>query len=279
MIRRPQSTGRVSVLSWSRLVRCMLSCVSLLTLLVSSFLAAAPSAKANGAPVTIILTYLTGVSNFGPETATGVAEVIGAEGEITISVTGLPKLVGESYEVWLINTRTKEAYNGGRFNTDDYQSAMYSQVVEGRIPDIHFSLLVLTVANDGVASSGPGERRSIGGYFPVPVADGQQPTELPYTGGETPDAPQLSLDGLVVLPQSVPKTPLSSSLISNGWSPYVLAATGLAILCAVFVAGIRWERRRVPSRARALSDRGFGSAPRKDPTECGGRGGRSRKGH
>ena len=226
------------------MMRSLMASICLLTALACALTVWRETAAANGAPATVILTYLPGVSNVGPETATGIAEVIGAEGEITVNVTGLPALNGESYEVWLINTKTKEGFNGGRFNADASQTATYRMLQRGGLPDKHFNLVVLAIAPDGTTSNGPGERRSIGGYYPVPVVDGQQPEELPYTGGEQAAAPRADLSGITVLGQAKQATPQS------GPAPYTLVGSGLMVLAAAVVVGLLWGRRRAPARVR-----------------------------
>ncbi|MBI4300300.1 MAG: hypothetical protein HY677_04120, partial [Chloroflexi bacterium] len=57
-------------------------------------------AFANGAPIRVVLSYLDGVSNTGPKSASGIAEVVMAEGQVNLNVAGLPRLNGESYTVW-----------------------------------------------------------------------------------------------------------------------------------------------------------------------------------
>ena len=71
--------------------------------LLALALAALP-AQANGNPLTITLSYLDSVSNWGPTGAAGVAEMVGKEGELRLVANGLPELENETYEVWILNT-------------------------------------------------------------------------------------------------------------------------------------------------------------------------------
>ena len=50
-----------------------------------ALLAPAGPAQANGTPIRITLRYMPGLSNFGPQNATGVAELITSEGEVRLT--------------------------------------------------------------------------------------------------------------------------------------------------------------------------------------------------
>ena len=63
----------------------------------------------NGTPVSIVLSYLSGLSNFGPTDATGVAELVLKEGDVRLTATGLTPLTGEEYRVWLVNTQDRKS--------------------------------------------------------------------------------------------------------------------------------------------------------------------------
>ena len=65
--------------------------------------------QANGTPIRIVLSYLNGVSSFGPRNATGVAELITSEGEVRLQAAGLQKLGDdEQYELWISSTTANE---------------------------------------------------------------------------------------------------------------------------------------------------------------------------
>ncbi|MCL4533661.1 MAG: hypothetical protein M1370_00665 [Bacteroidetes bacterium] len=141
--------------------------------------------SANGAPVKVILTYLSGVSNWGPTSATGVAEVIEKEGQVNVSVVGLPPLTEDTYAGWLINTTTNEMLNVGRFNADQSEVVKTSLVLSTEIPDKSWNLFLVTVEPRNSTPKAPDERKSIGGYFPDTVEANRQPAQLPKTGGES----------------------------------------------------------------------------------------------
>src|SRR5581483_11219720 len=84
--------------------------------LVGGLLLGTGVAQANGTPIKVVLSYLQGVSNFGPTGATGVADLVTKEGEVRVTTTGLPRLQGEEYHVWLVNNTTRERLSLGAFN-------------------------------------------------------------------------------------------------------------------------------------------------------------------
>lgn len=143
-------------------------------------------AMANGAPVNVILTYLDGISNWGPTDAAGVMELVKEEGEIRLTVANLPPLADEAYEVWLFNTRDNTALSGGRFNTNARGDATYHKVLANAIESKGYNLAFISVA-DGRASAGastsPSGRISIAGFLPQNLlAEGAWPSQLPGTG-------------------------------------------------------------------------------------------------
>jgi hypothetical protein len=157
-------------------------------LALSLTLAPAPASacQVGCTPINLILSYLPGVSNWGPEKATGVAELVLAEGEARGRVAGLPRLDGEVYGVWLIATSTDEAIPFGSFNTDDAQRGQFRLIVPDEIPNRPWNLLLITVQPGAEVGATQSDKRSIGGHFVDPAQRGQQPRELPNTGGDAP---------------------------------------------------------------------------------------------
>ena len=77
-------------------------------------------AWANGTPIRIVLSYLNGVSNFGPQNATGVAELITSEGEVRLTAAGLQKLAdNEEYVLWISSDETNERLRLGTVQVND----------------------------------------------------------------------------------------------------------------------------------------------------------------
>jgi hypothetical protein len=161
----------------------------LLALALATFVSVPSSARANGVPVTVNLTYID-LSNWGPEDATGSAELIFAEGIVRIEAEGLLHLSSEVYQGWLVNSEVGDAISVGRFNASPSGAVSY----QGTLPpiaDFGFDLLILTVESDPDEAPQPSERRSIGGYFSLvgqALPDGstegslQDPGQLPNTG-------------------------------------------------------------------------------------------------
>lgn len=162
--------------------------------LVTALLIAAPGlARANGVPVSVDLAYID-LSNWGPQDATGTAELIFAEGIVRIDADGLPLLQDSLYQAWLVNSEAGDAISAGRFNASAAGHVSY----EGTLPpiaDFGFDLLILTVETEPDDAPQPTEQRSIGGYFSllgVAGLDGQggeaqggnlqAPGALPNTG-------------------------------------------------------------------------------------------------
>jgi hypothetical protein len=151
--------------------------------LVLLSLASAGGALANGKPIQIVLSYVPDVSNTGPQNATGVAELVLAEGEVRVAATSLPRLdPPEHYEAWAMNTNTNEALALGSFNTAyTTGDARLDQVLPGAIPDKRWNLFLVTIEESPTPTI-PGEKRAIAGYFP-PEGTEPQPNLLPNTGG------------------------------------------------------------------------------------------------
>jgi len=153
----------------------------------------AGTARSNGVPTLVDLTYID-LSNSGPQDATGVAELIFAEGIVRIEATGLPMLSGELYQGWLVNSEAGDAISAGRFNASADETISFQGVLPP-IADFGFDLFILTHEPEPDDAPQPTERRSIGGYFTLigaPGADGSspesalnQPGELPATGDFT----------------------------------------------------------------------------------------------
>lgn len=174
----------------------MIRRLAVLPVLVAIVLGTLPvsEARANGVPVPVELSYID-LSNWGPQDASGEAELIFAEGIIRIAADGLPRLDGSLYQAWLVNSEAGDAISAGRFNAGSTGHVSF----EGTLPpiaDFGFDLLILTVEPDPDTVPQPTEERSIGGYFSlVGVAglDGaggdaagsaglQAPGSLPNTG-------------------------------------------------------------------------------------------------
>lgn len=182
-------------------------------------------ARANGVPVTVDLSYID-LSNWGPQDASGSAELIFAEGIVRIEADGLPVLEDSLYQAWLVNSEAGDAISAGRFNA----SAAGHVDFEGSLPpiaDFGFDLLILTVETEPDDAPQPTEQRSIGGYFSligVAGIDGQ--------GGEA------QAGGSLQAPGSLPNTGDPAFITDM----IRVAALAMAMALSVFV-GLRLSRR------------------------------------
>jgi len=151
-------------------------------------------ALANGVPTEVNLSYIS-LSNWGPEDATGSAELTFSEGIVRLQASGLPALVAERYQGWLVNSESGDAISFGRFNA----TALSTAAFEGQLPpiaDFGFDLIILTVEPDPDDAPQAAQQRSIGGYFSLVgerAVDGSNdtgtvgtaPGQLPNTGDPT----------------------------------------------------------------------------------------------
>ncbi len=155
-----------------------------ITCLLAIMALSATPLGANGVPVKIILTYLTGYSNWGPAGAAGVADISVREGDARITATGLPQLPEDTYEGWLVNTKTGDTFSVGKFNADGNGKIDYQASFE-QIPDLHYDFFIISVEPKNDPDAAADGRKSIAGFYPVPRAE-QGPAELPKTGDDTP---------------------------------------------------------------------------------------------
>ncbi len=157
-------------------------------------------ARANGVPTLVELSYLDGLSTWGPENATGELEISFAEGYARLRTSGLPELLGRAYQGWIVNSESYDAISIGRFNADARDEIEF----EGALPTIAefgFDLFIITVEPEPDDAPQPTGDRSIGGRFSLVGPDpndstsaaditagagvAQQPGQLPATGDFT----------------------------------------------------------------------------------------------
>ena len=162
--------------------------------------------RANGTPIQLRLTWLEGVSNFGPHNAIATGEMITSEAELRLTTAGLAKLPDtQEYAAWISAGGTDRMRLVG-FQVNDAGVAKVDTVVPGGIPEKAWDLIVLTVEQKGSTPATPGENRAIAGRFSMSNPSGAaRPQVLPNTGGNeanaTPPAQVLGLNtgGLVLL--------------------------------------------------------------------------------
>ncbi len=169
---------------------------------LASLLGARSPARANGVPTDVQLSYIK-LSNWGPQDATGTAQLMFSEGLVNLTAQGLTPLSNEQYQGWLVNSQTGDAITFGRFNAAADGSVTY----QGKLPPLSnfgFDLVILTVEPQPDDAPQPTAQRSIGGYFSLigqTSPDGssasdagagtsgsgslQSPGQLPNTGDPT----------------------------------------------------------------------------------------------
>ena len=152
-------------------------------------LALAPVARveANGVPTSVALKYID-LSNWGPQDATGKADLLLAEGVVKVTAEGLPALTTQRYQAWLVSSQSGDAISAGRFNADAAGKVDF----RGSLPPIAnfgFDLFIITVEPEPDDAPQPAVKRTIGGYFSLVgqrAADGSReggaPGQLPNTG-------------------------------------------------------------------------------------------------
>ena len=171
-----------------------LATLALVAALITASLLTAQSARANGVPLTVPLAYITGLSNWGPEEATGNVELSFAEGYARLDAQGMPRLDSERYQGWIVNSESNDAISIGSFDADASNVIAF----EGTLPaisDFGFDLFIITVEPNPDDAPQPTGDRSIGGRFTllgeIPNDGGSpgdvqaSPTELPNTGDPT----------------------------------------------------------------------------------------------
>lgn len=150
----------------------------------------APWARANGVPQLVKLTYLEGVSNWGPRDAEGVLEFSFAEAYARVDVKRLPPVDGYSYEGWMVAS-DGSAYLVGSIPV----GADGVGVLDTKLPNLtrfDYDLFVVAArqAHDPTGELPPA--RSIAGRFTVIAdrADGRFPGDVrPGTLPDTGEAP------------------------------------------------------------------------------------------
>ncbi len=229
--------------SWRRAFRAMVGSLAL-GLALAVGLPAAP-AGANGTPVRIVLSYLNGISNFGPQNATGVAELVMSEGEVRVTTTGLQRLQGEQYHAWLTTANNADRFWLGTFEANDQGVGRLDRVLQQAIPERDWSLMTLTVEQGASQPAQPSNRRAIAGRFPSTPSAGTRPGQLPNTGG-------------------TPVATGSAPSADGSWSG--LSTEGLVLLGILVVGAIAFGLGRASGRRGAVTTVGSDAPARPDVT-------------
>lgn len=154
----------------------------------------ASQARANGVPQLVKLTYLEGISNFGPEDAEGVLEFSFAEAYARVEVKNLPPTEGVSYEGWMI-APDGSGFWIGEIPVEPSGVGAYETRLIG-LARYDYNLFVIAARTADSPVDRVPETRSIAGRFAVigddpdggPGAD-IRPSVLPETGQASPGLP------------------------------------------------------------------------------------------
>ncbi len=190
--------------------------------------------RANGVPLRIALTYLSGLSNWGPQDATGSVEMSFAEGIVKLDAHGLPQLTGQQYQLWLVKSATNRAFSLGTFNAEANGAVSYSGKISG-IDGYDYDLVQITVEPAPDPDPAPAAQRSIGGFFtPIKQVDNG-------SGGISSDVQPASLPNTGDAPAGVSAAPATTHGLSRHALGIVLIGVGATVLITTL-------RRRRPAR-------------------------------
>ncbi len=160
-------------------------------------------AHANGVPQLVKLTYLDGISNWGPTTGEGVLEFSFAEAYAKVDVKNLVPQEGFTYDGWLSNP-DGDALFVGEIAVDSAGIGKF----EGSLADLEkydYNVFVVAArpAGTAVPAKIPGEK-SIAGRFTVLGDSGEastsadiRPATLPETG-EKAESPLQANSGRIL---------------------------------------------------------------------------------
>lgn len=179
------------------------------------------AARANGVPQLVKLTYLEGVSNFGPRNAEGVLEFSFAEAYLRVDVKNLTASDGYVYEGWFV------ASDGNGLRVGDMPvDASGIGVLEAKLTGLDrydYNLFVIASRPLSAAAGAMPSQKSIAGRFAV-LGDASKPG-----AGE-------------VRPDTLPDT--GEMPAGDGISRWTRSAAALLVVAGVGVAAAGFVRRR-----------------------------------
>lgn len=166
--------------------RYVLAALGLVALAMMANFGRADGARANGVPQLVKLTYLQGVSNWGPKDAEGVLEFSFAEAYARVDIKNVKPVEGYTYEGWLTGGEGQPLLVGAIT-----PSAAGVGALETKLQDLKrydYNLFVLTGRGPDSAAGAMPSEKSISGRFTViqdssaAKAGDVRPTTLPDTG-------------------------------------------------------------------------------------------------
>lgn len=177
--------------------------ITSLLLAIALWLWVSERLQAEAFPVRLILSYVPTVSTWGPSQATGVALITFSEGDVRADFVDLPVLDGGNrYALWLMRSKTKEAFLLGKFDAKELPVTHVDLLLPDPIPEDGWDMLLVTVEPEPDPDPGPDSRWVLVGALPgTPVELELMPPALPQTGEVRHDGatPPLVLANLMVL--------------------------------------------------------------------------------
>lgn len=152
----------------------------------------AASARANGVPQLVKLTYLDGISNYGPTDGEGVLEFSFAEAYARVEVKHLVPADGVTYEGWMV-APDGSALRIGEIAPNASGIGSYETKIQG-LDRYDYNLFVIAARTAATPADAVPSDISIAGRFTLISDDGSanpndiRPTVLPDTG-EKPAGP------------------------------------------------------------------------------------------
>ncbi len=215
----------------------LLVVVFVVGLTLAIVLAFALPAHANGAPVDVFLDYMPGVSNWGPQDATGQAVVAVGDGRVDLEVRGLPSLQDEVYWVWLVPADQEAPIAVGAFRTDATGRGSLHVALDD-LPYLTYRLLLITVEPARESAAGvpqePGSRRALAGRFPN-LELAREALVQPSSGASG----GAGAIGVAARPEFLPVTGEPAS----GPADSRMLTGGIALLAILCLAAGAWRRK------------------------------------
>jgi hypothetical protein len=193
----------------------------LVVLALVAFALPGASVRANGVPQLVKLTYLSGVSNYGPQDAEGVLEFSFAEAYARVEVKNLPPAEGVSYEGWMVAPDGSALWIG-ELPVEPSGVGAYETKLVG-LDRYDYSLFLIAVRTAETPAGQVPEERSIAGRFTVI--------------GDTPDGGAAG----DIRPSHLPET--GEAPAGTPWGR-ILTTAGIMAGTALILFGVRRQRRR-----------------------------------
>lgn len=231
----------MKIMTYSSILRKVLSVSILFTLAFAAF-PVMPSAYANGHNQVIFLAFLPDVSNFGNQSASGIAVVDLHTGEVSVQTTSLTPIVGGSYHIWLAGPNLESPVHVSKLESDGHLATIVAN-----LPAQEYRYVVLSAEAEGEDSPSEwSDRVSLAGVFPNPEVIA--PVEGLDSNGEVLPTVEVTdvTTGQVITATTRPPTetlPETGALLPDSWVR-IGATILLASLTIAFVKRVSKSKGR-----------------------------------